>query len=113
MLPDPPPGLTCCVCLGPLYPEDARRTERGWRHSGPPQECQTRKREARNEDLRWMAETGESYSGAARRLGVTIAALERHFRLHPMPEVRAALVSRDPIGWHEEQRRRQRERRSA
>lgn len=34
----------------------------------------------RREDLRWMAETGESATGAAQRLNLTLAALEKWCR---------------------------------
>lgn len=104
MQPELPPGLTCAVCHDPLYPENARRTDDGWRHADKTSKCQSRlaerqhaeKRDARNEDLRWMAETGETFSGAAKRLGLGNAALDRWFRLHPMPDVKAALLARDP-----------------
>lgn len=43
-----------------------------------------RLREARAEDLRWMAETGETFDRAAARLGLTSKVLERWmFRYAP------------------------------
>lgn len=50
---------------------------------------------ARLEDARWMAETGECLSGAARRLGLTVMALERWLYLHDRPTL-AKLKARQP-----------------
>ena len=101
------PGLTCSTCHGDLYPDEARRSDDGWRHapsargkciSNRTTRLHEQSRRARAEDLRWMAETGESFDGAAKRLGVTSMALERWFRLNPMPDVQRTLRSRNPIG---------------
>lgn len=40
--------------------------------------------DARREDLAWMAETGETFAGAAKRLGVTTDALGKWCERHDM-----------------------------
>lgn len=49
----------------------------------------------RLEDVRWMAETGESLTGAARRLGITRDALEQWCRRFA-PDVGRTLRDREP-----------------
>lgn len=49
----------------------------------------------RLEDLTWMADTGESATGAAERLGISHDALEIWTRRHA-PELWKRLVARDP-----------------
>lgn len=51
--------------------------------------------EARGEDLQWLADTGENAIGAAARLGLTYAALEKWAR-NRMPDVWAVLIERNP-----------------
>lgn len=51
-------------------------------------------REARIEDLRWLAETGENAHGAAARLGTTFMALEKWAK-RECPDAWRALLSRD------------------
>jgi hypothetical protein len=102
---DIPPGLLCGNCEQPLYPETARSTDYGWMHAGHcPSTCAIdgceQPRDARGwcqnhwkqwrkhghplatraielEDVEWMAETGESFYGAAMRLGVKPGSLEK------------------------------------
>lgn len=50
--------------------------------------------EDRLEDLRWLVETGENSPGAAKRLGITLTALEKWCRNHA-PEEWRKLRSRD------------------
>lgn len=98
------PGLTCATCHGDLYPHEAKRTDDGWRHHRARNLCNSIRRlreaeanrRARAEDLEWMAETGETFTGAAKRLGISNSALERWLRIHPMPGVYRALLARDP-----------------
>lgn len=92
-----PPGLTCSSCHGPLYPQLARRSEAGWVHA----DSRTCARHHRAEDLRWMAETGESLTGAAKRIGMSRESLERWMREHGMRPELAVLHSREPYagGW--------------
>jgi hypothetical protein len=51
--------------------------------------------DARGEDLQWLADTGENAIGAAARLGLSFAALERWARRN-MPETWAVLLERNP-----------------
>ena len=51
---------------------------------------------ARAEDLRWLVDTGENLTGAARRLGTTRDALEKWARLHGMVAEFHKLKSREP-----------------
>jgi transcriptional regulator with GAF, ATPase, and Fis domain len=115
------PGLTCATCSGPLYPHLVQHTNEGWVHvSCPCQVCgkPTAKRDrrtcsrtcgairahalraeslkAREEDVLWMAETGESLSGAARRLGMTRDTLWQWLRRHGMRDVLDVLMAREP-----------------
>lgn len=61
--------------------------------------AQRRMREQRNadrlEDVSWLAETGESLSGAAARLGLTNEALRQWCRRFA-PELAPILVAREP-----------------
>jgi hypothetical protein len=50
---------------------------------------------ARAEDVRWMADSGECATGAARRLGITFAALEKWARRFA-PDDWRQLVAREP-----------------
>lgn len=50
----------------------------------------------RAEDVRWLAETGESLIGAARRLGISREALEKWLTTHQMRDELEALRRRDP-----------------
>lgn len=49
----------------------------------------------RAEDLEWMAATGENAVGAAERLGISLAALERWGRRN-RPDLWATLSARNP-----------------
>ena len=109
------PGLTCATCHGELYPDEARRTNDGWKHSQAARgQClavrtareHARKRQQRLEDLQWMAETGECFSGAAKRLGITFAALDRWLRLNHFADLRQTLLAREPIGSQSRESRR-------
>jgi hypothetical protein len=51
---------------------------------------------ARREDVLWMAETGESLSGAAKRLGIKVDALERWCDKNDMRDELRKLRSREP-----------------
>ena len=71
------PGLTCAACGKPFDKALAALADDGWEHAG---RCPVRPRDPRRyhiEDIEWMAETGESLDGAAARLGVRPASLER------------------------------------
>ena len=71
------PGLTCVACGKPFNKALAALADDGWEHAG---RCPVRPRDPRRyhiEDIEWMAETGESLDGAAARLGVRPASLER------------------------------------
>lgn len=46
--------------------------------------------DARREDITYMADTGETYERAARRLGITVHAFEKWLDRHA-PELRARL----------------------
>ena len=94
------PGLTCATCHGPLYPEQARRTDAGWKHAQEARgTClnQRRVREgresraARAEDLEWMAETGETVEGAAMRLRCDAKSVENWLRGKGRTDVLARL----------------------
>lgn len=52
---------------------------------------------ARAEDIRWFVETGESLSGAARRLGISRAGVEKWCALHDMAAELEILRRRDPL----------------
>ncbi len=54
----------------------------------------------RLEDLAWMADTGESASGAAERLGMTLSALERWCDRHAR-DLWRRLSARDPVDHNE------------
>lgn len=53
--------------------------------------------EARTEDVRFLVETGESLTGAARRLGLSADGLEKWLVLRDMRAELAVLRSREPI----------------
>lgn len=107
----PPPAALCATCHAPLYPHLARRTDAGWVHANHrvclanrrTAEARRRNR-ARAEDVRWMAETGECLTGAAKRLGTTAEALEKWLRLQRMDNERLTLLAREPIGASHERR---------
>ena len=123
-----PPGLTCCRCSRDLYPHVARHTPDGWRHKGRcPNVCTiegcTEPHKARGycsphysvyvlgrklrrvpaemlEDIEWMAVTGESWEGAAMRLGLTVPALERFLYGEKRHDLVAALKGREvAVAW--------------
>jgi hypothetical protein len=109
-----PPGLTCSSCSGRLYPRTARRSETGWVHAdhrtclAHRRNVEARRRaQERAEDVRWMAETGECLTGAAKRLGTTAEALEKWLRLQCMDDERVTLLGREPLGlgWHRRTKR--------
>ena len=52
--------------------------------------------QARAEDVRWLAETGECLTGAARRLGTTVDALEKWCALHGLRDELNRLRAREP-----------------
>lgn len=52
--------------------------------------------EARNEDILWMAETGESATGVAERLGITRDALDQWCRRQGLDDTLRTLAARDP-----------------
>lgn len=99
------PGLTCATCHGPLYPHQAKRTDEGWRHNGRARNAcnsirvareNAHKVAARREDVLWMTETGETFSGVATRLGITNQALEAWLRRNDLEDIRARLLAREP-----------------
>lgn len=51
---------------------------------------------ARAEDLRWLAETGESLSGAAARLGISPDGIEKWCAAHGLRAELEALRRREP-----------------
>lgn len=100
-----PPGLTCARCAGSLYPRPATHTQEGYVHTtrcprictipgcgrphvakgfcGP---CYKRGGEPATrtsmdsvhlDDVAWMANTGETWTGAVARLGVKAKTLEK------------------------------------
>lgn len=97
------PGLTCVTCRSVLYSGEAKRTDAGWRHvdrnlcnSIRVKAENAEKRAARREDIEWMCETGETFSGVAKRLGITNTALEKWLRANDMRDVQQRLLARDP-----------------
>lgn len=52
---------------------------------------------ARAEDVRWMVDTGESLTGAARRLGITAKGLEKWCQRHGLADLAHILRGREPI----------------
>jgi hypothetical protein len=56
--------------------------------------------EDRLADLRWLADTGESAEGAARRLQTTTAALEKWCRSHGQADLWNILTGRNPRDWN-------------
>jgi hypothetical protein len=50
----------------------------------------------RAENVRWFAETGESLSGAARRLGISVDGVAKWCELHGMRAELAQLRAREP-----------------
>lgn len=55
---------------------------------------------ARNEDIRWLAATGEGTEGAARRLGIGLAALEKYCRDNGLHEEWRRLAASGPRDWN-------------
>lgn len=125
-----PPGLTCADCQQPLAPHLAVRTLDGWEHAGrcpcKVNDCPNprhaggycnphygRMKRHGNplagnraniklhiEDIEWMAENGESLSGAAARLGVTVSALDRHLRRGGHTDIITTLLRHEPRDWN-------------
>lgn len=56
-----------------------------------------RQAEERAEDLAWMAETGETLTGAAKRLGIGLNALEKWCRTHGEMAVYRRLAAREDL----------------
>lgn len=52
--------------------------------------------DARLEDLRWFIATGETATGAARRLETTTGALEKWCRVHGHADLWRQLMDREP-----------------
>lgn len=88
----PPPGCLCARCGTSLRHDLARRTEHGWMHRWHTT-CEARER---LEDLRWMAETGESVLGAAKRLGISRESLTTWCRRNDAMDIYDALRRRNP-----------------
>ena len=89
----------CPHCGCDLYPHTARPTDAGWvcanRLSCGNAAKAAARRAARLEDVQWMAETGESLSGAARRLGLAPDVLDR-WLYRWAPELHPILARREP-----------------
>lgn len=105
------PGLSCASCHGDLHHGLCRRTDEGWRHSTGRTCYEVRKSQeaaARTEDVRFMAETGECLTGAARRLGMDPRSLESWLRRAGLDDIRADLLAREPIGIGWERRQKER-----
>lgn len=69
---------------------------RRWKTWGDPLHSVSKvNHEERLEDVRWMAATGESLSGAANRLGITTDALEVWGRRHDRESL-ALLIAHEP-----------------
>lgn len=118
-----PPGLTCASCERDLYPRLARRTDAGYVHAPRcPRlctvpdcgrthlahgHCATHYRRIQRgglqrppleiEDVEWMADTGESLTGAAARLHITPNALTQRLRGNSRGDLLARLRARDPL----------------
>lgn len=90
----------CPRCGRDLYPHTARPTDAGWvcanRLSCGNAAKAAARRDARIEDVQWMADTGETLSGAARRLGLSVDAFERWLHRNA-PELRRPLARREPM----------------
>ena len=118
--------ITCHRCDHPFTGEVyARRTDDGWEHvrcpcdvpgCGRPRRALTychrhykrhlkghgitdmiRLTDTHLEDAEFMARHGETLAGAAKRLGVTVAALERHLQRHGRRDVLAVLRGRAEV----------------
>jgi len=90
------PWATCCRCDADLYPRLARRSEWGWtcaHRSGCARRAIARDR---CEDIKWMADNGESATGAAARLGISRENLENQCRRYGLTEQWHRLMIRDP-----------------
>ena len=89
----------CPKCGRDLYPHTARPSGDGWACANARTCAATARaaahRQARLEDLQWMAETGENLLGAARRLGLSPEVLDR-WLYRNAPQLRPALVRHDP-----------------
>lgn len=55
---------------------------------------------ARAEDIRWMTQTGENLTGAARRLGLTNCGLEEWCKDNGLRNEATILRSREPRDWN-------------
>jgi len=55
--------------------------------------------QARLEDLRWMAATGECASGAAKRIGTNVKNLEKWCRRHDA-DLWRRLMAQEPRDWN-------------
>jgi hypothetical protein len=53
--------------------------------------------EARAEDLAWMADTGETVTGAAKRLGISVETLEKWCARHGQMAVYRRLASHEDV----------------
>jgi hypothetical protein len=63
-------------------------------------EAQRRVRDARIEDLVFMAENGETVHGAARRLDISRSALDRFLLMNRRRDIWTRLTANDPL-WGE------------
>lgn len=85
-------SITCAHCDRALYPGLARYSPDGF-------VCAAQRDCERREDVAWMAEWGESLTGAARRLGIHAEVLARWLRVHA-PEANRRLLAREPRDWN-------------
>ncbi len=95
-----PPWATCHRCERDLYPRLARPSEVGW-ICADRKACSNRARatadnDARAEDVRWLAQTGESAVGAAARLGIGMSTLEKFCYRHGLGDELRQLAARNP-----------------
>lgn len=79
--------MTCRDCPAPIGPKNesglcARCYTRDYKAKHRRGSRRNRERAARLEDLTFMAECGETFEGAAKRLGITESALEKWGRDH-------------------------------
>lgn len=92
--------IACAKCLTALYPEIARPTDDGYVHADGlachRADLQRRAAE-RAEDAAFLADTGESLTGAAERLGMTVSALSNLLRKQGMRDVLVKLTTREPF----------------
>lgn len=66
-----------------------------WLKHGDPTEGGRIDADARLEDLRWMADTGEGLSGASARIGAKVKTVEAFLRRHD-PDCLARLIAHEP-----------------